>query len=62
MQPTIEKIRTHQGAHIIKDYPFSRDGEAWRCSVCEEIWLKEKLAVNHQCPGEPDEPNRSNRS
>jgi hypothetical protein len=52
---TIEKIRTHQGAHPIKDYPFSRDGWAWRCVKCGEIWLKEKPARLHDCPGDPDE-------
>lgn len=50
----IEKIRTHQGAHPIKDYPFSRDGVAWRCSECGKIWLKEKQAINHQCEPEDD--------
>lgn len=55
MEPDIEKIRTHQGAHPIKDYPFSRDGEAWRCVNCGKIWLKEKLALQHQCRGEDDQ-------
>ena len=54
MEPNIEKIRTHQGAHPIRDYPFSRDGEAWRCTDCGKIWLKEKLALRHQCRGEDD--------
>ena len=52
---TIEKIRTKQGAHPIKDYPFSRDGEAWRCSVCGGIWLKESRALKHLCKPEDDE-------
>ena len=52
---TIEKIRTKQGAHPIKDYPFSRDGEAWRCSVCGKIWLKESRALKHLCQPEDDD-------
>jgi len=50
----IEKIRTvtarfygyypQDGGH-----PFSRDSEAWRCSQCGKIWLKEKLAARHHC-------------
>lgn len=54
MEPKIEKITTKQGVHPIRDYPFSRDGEAWRCVDCGKIWLKEKLARQHQCRGEDD--------
>lgn len=56
----IEKIQTitepfrgdypQDGGH-----PFSRDGVAWRCSDCNEIWLTEKLANKHICKGDRDE-------
>lgn len=46
---TIEQIRTRQGAHPIKNYPFSRDGIAFRCTACGKIWLKEKQAKTHDC-------------
>lgn len=46
---TIEKIRTLTGKNTIKNYPFSRDGFAYRCTLCGGIWLKEKESKNHDC-------------
>jgi hypothetical protein len=46
---SIEQIRTISGRHPIKNYPFSRDGFAFRCKACEGIWLKKKEAENHVC-------------
>jgi hypothetical protein len=45
----IEKIRTITGRHTIKNYPFSRDGEAYHCTLCHKVWLKEKEAKEHDC-------------
>jgi len=57
---TIERIRTvtarfygyypQDGGH-----PFSRDREAWRCSICGNVWLQERLANAHICEDELDE-------
>ena len=46
---TIEKIRTLTGKNTIKNYPFSRDGFAYRCTLCGSIWLKEKESKEHDC-------------
>jgi hypothetical protein len=45
----IEKIRTKTDIHPIKNYPFSRDGVAYRCTLCGGIWFKEKQAKQHDC-------------
>jgi hypothetical protein len=57
---TIERIRTvtepfrgnypQDGGH-----PFSRDREAWRCSICSNVWLQERVANAHVCEGASDE-------
>lgn len=46
---TLEKITTKQGQHPMKNYPFSRNGTAYRCTKCGEIWMKEKEALNTKC-------------
>jgi hypothetical protein len=50
----IEKIRTITDRHPIKNYPFSRDGVAYRCTLCGGIWFKEKEAKNHDCKPKDD--------
>ena len=45
----LQKITTKQGAHPMKNYPFSRNGVAYRCTKCGEIWLKSKDANNTKC-------------
>ena len=52
---TIQKIRTVTGRHPIKNYPFSRDGVAYRCTECGKIWLSEKQAEKHDCKPKVDE-------
>jgi len=49
LRENIEIITTKQGAHPIKFYPFSRDGIAYRCKLCEKIWLLKKDANFHIC-------------
>lgn len=45
----LEEITTKQDAHPIKNYPFSRDGEAFACKKCGKIWLKAKDAQKDGC-------------
>jgi hypothetical protein len=45
----IEKITTKTDRHPIKNYPFSRDGIAYHCTLCHKVWLKEKEAKTHEC-------------
>jgi len=56
---TIERIRTvtapFRGNYPQGSHPFSRDGVAWRCSICGNIWLQERLANAHVCEDELDE-------
>lgn len=46
---SLEKITTKQGKHLYKNYPFPRDGVAYRCTKCGEIWMKKKEATKTKC-------------
>lgn len=45
----LEEITTKQGRHPVKNYPFSRNGIAYRCTKCGQIWLKSKESEGTKC-------------
>ena len=49
MRENIEVILAREGKHPMDNYPFNRDKNAYRCKLCEKIWMTKKEANFHIC-------------
>jgi bifunctional DNA-binding transcriptional regulator/antitoxin component of YhaV-PrlF toxin-antitoxin module len=45
----LKKVTTKQAIHSIKNYPFSREGTVYHCTICDKYWKREKDAKLDKC-------------